>query len=1033
MGTISSSTGLVSGLDIQNLVESLMAIESRPLTLLKARIATAQTQQAAYSTLGDTLKTAKSPIQSLSRISTFTARKVTSSNANVLTATATNGTALSNYAFTVRALAATHQLVSTGFHDRDTTALSSGTLTLESSKASVSPNTTLAVLNGGDGVNRGRIRITDRSGNSADIDLRTAMTVDDVLNAINSQSVANVRATTEGNHFVLTDLSAGTASDLRVIDLGSGTTAADLGIAASSSTGRIAGQDVISLTASTRLARLNDGTGVRYSSNLVADMRFTLSDGSTFDVDLSDLISDDTQLNHLNDGQGVRLGIIRITNRKGESAEVDLTTARTVGDVRDAIADANLNLRVTLSGAKLVISDTTSSKTSNLKITDVTGHAAADLGIANETSNATYAGSTLHRMNTVGAVIRAIENADGNAGRLTVSLSGNGILLTDHTTGGQATRVEALNGSLAARDLGLLGEFNGTSTHRTRDLVAGLNTVLLSSLHGGSGITVGAIAFTRRDGSTLSLDFSQAQTIADVIKIINDDGRLSASVDHGGTRLQITDSTQGSASFGASGAMADDLGLAAKGYDALVSDDLQLQYISENTSLAELNAGKGVSAGTIRITATNGKAATLAISPATYATVGDLLKGINALNLGVQARINANGDGIELVDTNGGDQLLTVAQEGTGTTAASLGILGTGNASGVLTGSFSKTIDIGAADTLDQLVNKINSAGAGVTASVINDGTDENPYRLVLTSNTSGEAGRLLFGGTLAGLGLQTMTEGRNAAVVVGSLDSSSSVVVSSATNTVTNIVSGLTLNLTGTSEAAVQVEVTSDLDSIVGYVNSFVGSFNRALDLIDENTKFVLNQSDASKSQKGILFGESAVQQIQNTLYRELRTQLTEAGLSLRSLADVGLTVGSDNIENPAPRLQFDEDKFREAMTNRPEEVRKLFTLVKTGADNRIQYVGIAARLNQVLDEMTNSADGLTTAQYNRLGDRLELYNDRAEDMQTILDRKEARLYAQFQAMEKALSDLQSQQNALSSLTNLLSSLSSRDSSSSS
>ncbi|MBP7933477.1 MAG: flagellar filament capping protein FliD [Phycisphaerae bacterium] len=1032
MGTISSSTGLVSGLDIQSLVESLMAIESRPLTLLKARIATAQTQQAAYQTLGSTLKAAKSPIQNLSRVSTFTVRKATSSNEDVLTASATNGTSLANYSFTVRALAATNQLVSTGFHDRDTTAVGAGTLILESSNARVSPNTTLAMLNGGDGVSRGKIRITDRSGHTTDVDLRTATTVEDVLDAINSQSDANVRVTVEGDHFVLTDLSGGTTSDLRVADLSNGHTAADLGIATSSSTGQIVGQDVVNLAESTRLARLNDGTGVRYSSNLVSDMRFTLADGSTFDVDLADSISEDTQLAHLNDGEGVRLGAIRITNRRGESAEVDLTDAQTVGDVKDAIAAADIDVAVTISGAKLVVSDSTSSTSSNLIIKDISGHAAADLGITRDASDSTFIGSTIYRMDTMGAVIRAIENADGNNGKLSVSISGNAMVLTDHTTGLETARVEALNGSLAARDLGLLGDFDGTGTRQSRDLIAGLNTVLLSSLHGGRGITPGVIAFTRRDGSTFSLDFSEAQTLADVMKVINDDGRLSARVDDGGTRLQLTDSTEGSASFSAAGEMAEDLGLTHNGSSTLLSEDLQLQYISENTVLAELNAGKGVAAGTIRITATDGRTATLAVNSATHKTVGDLLKGINALNLGIEARINANGDGIELVDTNGGTKVLTVAQEGTGTTAANLGILGTGDSSGVLTGSFSQTIKVGAADTLDNLVAKINAAGVGVTASVINDGTNEKPCRLVLTSNASGEAGRMLFGGTLTDLGLQTMTEGRNALVVVGSLDSSSSVVVSSATNTVANVVSGLTLNLTGTSETAVQVAVTSDADSIVDHVKSFVESFNSTLDLIDAHTKFVLNESDADESTRGVLFGESAVLQIQNTLYRELRTQLAEAGLSLRSLADVGLTVASDDLENPAPRLQFDEDKFREVLADKPEEVRRLFTLVKTDANNKLEYVGIAARLNQVLDDMTNSSDGLTTVQYNRIEDRLELYSDRAEDMQTLLDRKEARLYAQFEAMEKALSDLQAQQTALSSMVNLLSSSSSRSSSSS-
>jgi flagellar hook-associated protein 2 len=47
-------------------------------------------------------------------------------------------------------------------------------------------------------------------------------------------------------------------------------------------------------------------------------------------------------------------------------------------------------------------------------------------------------------------------------------------------------------------------------------------------------------------------------------------------------------------------------------------------------------------------------------------------------------------------------------------------------------------IQITTSTTLQELKNLINSAGAGVTATILNDGTDTNPFRLVLTSDTTG-------------------------------------------------------------------------------------------------------------------------------------------------------------------------------------------------------------------------------------------------------------------------------------------------------
>jgi flagellar hook-associated protein 2 len=80
MGTISSSVGLISGLDIQSLVTQLMAIESRPLQQLQARIAEAKTQQTAYMELNALFLSAKSAVHTLTSPSFFRTKTATSSN-----------------------------------------------------------------------------------------------------------------------------------------------------------------------------------------------------------------------------------------------------------------------------------------------------------------------------------------------------------------------------------------------------------------------------------------------------------------------------------------------------------------------------------------------------------------------------------------------------------------------------------------------------------------------------------------------------------------------------------------------------------------------------------------------------------------------------------------------------------------------------------------------------------------------------------------------------------------------------------------
>ncbi len=131
---------------------------------------------------------------------------------------------------------------------------------------------------------RGKIRITDRSGASAVIDLSFARNVDDVLNAINGSTDINVTATVVGDSFKLTDNSGG-SGNLKVQDVSGGKTAANLGIdnidvAANSATG----SDVFTLSSKTVLSTLNDGTGVQLKTG--NDLSVALADGSTVGVDL---------------------------------------------------------------------------------------------------------------------------------------------------------------------------------------------------------------------------------------------------------------------------------------------------------------------------------------------------------------------------------------------------------------------------------------------------------------------------------------------------------------------------------------------------------------------------------------------------------------------------------------------------------------------------------------------------------------------------------------------------------------------------
>ncbi|HZN36986.1 MAG TPA: flagellar cap protein FliD N-terminal domain-containing protein, partial [Pirellulaceae bacterium] len=227
MAGIQSSTGIITGIPIQDTVDKLIALQAQPRDRLLARQKVLQAEQAAIGDLMALTLGVQLAVRRLKNLDLFSARNATSSNPALLTATASSEAIPGQYQFVPLRPAQSHHALSSGLAAPDA-ALGGGTFTVRYG-GQVDRGISLADLNSGAGVSRGKIKITDRSGAWAIIDLRYAQTIDDVLAAINASDEIAVRATAAGDHLVLSDSSGGTGN-LRVQEVGDGTTAADLGL-----------------------------------------------------------------------------------------------------------------------------------------------------------------------------------------------------------------------------------------------------------------------------------------------------------------------------------------------------------------------------------------------------------------------------------------------------------------------------------------------------------------------------------------------------------------------------------------------------------------------------------------------------------------------------------------------------------------------------------------------------------------------------------------------------------------------------------
>src|SRR5688500_11573239 len=287
MGRISSGIGLVSGINSKDIIDQLIALESRPKQLIQQRIDQTNSQKLAYTDLSTRLTSLRLSASSLKKTTTFTQATATTSNENVLTASTAAGAAKGSYQFQVARLVTAQQSVTAGFANEQSK-VGAGTLTFELGGGDIGASTALAQLNGGEGVRRGLFRITDRSGNSGVIDISTAFSVDDVVRKINSSIDVSVKAEIVGDQIRLTDLSGATTQELVVSDLGGGFAAKDLGIVGASTGGVLLGSDINFLGRSTALQDLNDGLGVRDAKG-APDFRITDSSGGTFDISVKDV------------------------------------------------------------------------------------------------------------------------------------------------------------------------------------------------------------------------------------------------------------------------------------------------------------------------------------------------------------------------------------------------------------------------------------------------------------------------------------------------------------------------------------------------------------------------------------------------------------------------------------------------------------------------------------------------------------------------------------------------------------------------
>ncbi|MCA9493242.1 MAG: flagellar filament capping protein FliD [Myxococcales bacterium] len=319
-------------------------------------------------------------------------------------------------------------------------------------------------------------------------------------------------------------------------------------------------------------------------------------------------------------------------------------------------------------------------------------------------------------------------------------------------------------------------------------------------------------------------------------------------------------------------------------------------------------------------------------------------------------------------------------------------VLGQGSVSVTVGGTTTPITIDGTNNSWEGLATEINKV-SGVSAYVVDTGAATNRYQLVAQGDETGSANAFsidasgLAGGTVPTF--STTATAADASATIGG------VTVSSSSNTLEDVVPGLRITLNQQTSTAEQATVSLDTDATREAFKEVIDAFNAVRDYYATQTVY-----DTAKDIRGSLVGEASTRRAVEGLARGVTQDYAVAGSTFKSLAMFGIKTERDG------KLTLDDAAFDEAFSADPTAAVAYLT------DASGPLASIKA---QVEDLYIDSENGSLVTRGEGLDSTIEDLDDQIVTAQDRLDSETARLRQQFNAMELALSQLQSSQATIS------------------
>jgi flagellar hook-associated protein 2 len=318
------------------------------------------------------------------------------------------------------------------------------------------------------------------------------------------------------------------------------------------------------------------------------------------------------------------------------------------------------------------------------------------------------------------------------------------------------------------------------------------------------------------------------------------------------------------------------------------------------------------------------------------------------------------------------------------------------------TGSTPISITIDSSNnTLEGIRDAINDSDAGVTATIVNDGTsyrlslssqatgEQNAVKIAVTENGAAGLGQLAYDGSTGGVSALTQNVAPQDAVI--KVDG---LTITKQSNTITDAIQGVTLNLTKETGSGVTTKLTlaRDTASIRTALQGFVDAYNAVNKQIATSSAY-----DSATNTASPLTGDATLRTIQTQLRSNITNPIPGAPAGLATLTDIGIGFQTDGT------LAIDSSKLDKVLADPTIDLSKMFTKSSDGT------IGYGSRINSLVSGMIFGDDSIVNGRIDGLNTSIKDIGNQRDQENVRLAAIEKRYNAQFSALDTLIASMTS------------------------